>query len=90
MHPLKICIENCNELISDERRRILSAEGRKFADGNIPPRSRWKVGSDYFDGVKREHEKLFWMDTYYRRKQRNKRKHDMSKGEITWDGLHKR
>ena len=70
MIPLKICLENCVELISDQRRRVLSGEAREFADSGFAPRDVWEPGSDYFDGVKREHEKLFWLDVYSRRKQR--------------------
>lgn len=74
--PLTICLENCNELINDARRRILSSEARKFADGGIKPRRIWRKESTYFSGVIVEHEKLFWMDVYKRRLARIKRMND--------------
>jgi hypothetical protein len=63
-------MDNANELIPDDRRRVLASEARKFADGGAPIRTRFKQGRTYFDGIIKTHEKLFWQDTYHRRKQR--------------------
>lgn len=73
MTPLSICLENCNELIPDWRRRVLSSEARKFADGGAPARTRWRAGVSYFDEIIKQHERLFWVDVYRRRKARIKR-----------------
>lgn len=65
--PGDICLQNCVHLISDERRRLLASEARKFADGGARPRKHWRKGNERFDRVYVEHEKLFWNDTYWRR-----------------------
>ena len=73
MRPLEIHLDNCNELIPDGRRRVLSSEARKWADAGLPPRSKWRQPPDYFTGIKKLHEQLFWLDVYRRRKARIKR-----------------
>ena len=73
--PLAIYLENCNEMIEDSRRRLLSGEARKWADAGIPPRHRWrwKTGGTYFDQIYRDHECLFWRHIYFQRLERIKR-----------------
>jgi len=73
MIPLTISIENCNELLSDARRRILASEARKFADAGIPKRTRWRWPVVYWDCIVKEHEMIFWHDTYYKRLARLRR-----------------
>lgn len=73
MISLSISLENCNELISDARRRILSSEARKFAQAGIKQRTHFREPKSYFDGVLIEHERLFWLDAYKRRLARIKR-----------------
>ena len=70
MRPLEIHLDNCNELISDERRRVLSGEARKWANAGMPPRSRWPMPTDYFLGIRKLHERLLWLDVYRRRRAR--------------------
>lgn len=70
MRPLEISLDNCNELLTDARRRILASEARKFADCGHPPRSRWRRPADYFAGILKLHEELFWLDAYRRRRAR--------------------
>lgn len=76
MKPLEISLDNCNELLPDDIRRVLSSEARKFADNNIPRRKYWKRGVTYFDVIITEHKKLFWNDVYTRRQARIKRKNE--------------
>jgi hypothetical protein len=64
---MTLSIENCNELIPDERRRVLSSEARKFAESGFPVRTRFKRGETYWDGLLKAHERLFWIDAYRRR-----------------------
>lgn len=75
MIPLKISIENCNELLPDERRRVLASEARKFADAGHRYRRVWRRNfTNVWHYVIKEHERLFWLHTYFKRIERNKRK----------------
>lgn len=74
MRPLEIHLDNCNELIGDARRRILSSEARKWADAGLKQRTKWREPSDYFLGIVKLHERLFWADVYKRRIERIRRK----------------
>ena len=75
MDALKITLDNCTELIDDARRRVLSSEARKFADGGARCRERFKLrGAGTIWGyVVQQHERLFWHDIYTRRIARLKR-----------------
>ena len=72
MRPLEIHLDNCNELLSDERRRLLSKDARHCADSGLPERLL-NLSGNYFSRVLMEHERLYWMDVYERRLARIKR-----------------
>lgn len=74
LKPLKISIENCNELLSDARRRKLGAHARAAAEAGSVEIPELRSAVTYFDGVVREHEILFWMDAYQKRRRRMERK----------------
>lgn len=73
MTPQAFSIENATEIIPDARRRVLASEARKFADGGLPVRLRFKTGTTYFDSVIKEHEKIVWRDAYFKRLARLRR-----------------
>ncbi len=70
MDILKFTLANAMELLPDARRRTLAGEARKWADVGFPMRKLFKQGATYWDGVVKEHERLFWCDTYTRRRAR--------------------
>ena len=74
MIPLSFDIANCNDLITDERRRVLGSEARKFAEEGLAPRTKWKWADNYWSNISKEHERIYWMDCYKRRLARLKRK----------------
>ena len=67
MTPLAFNIKNAMEILTDERRRILSSEARKFAEAKIPCRRRFRSVSTIWGMVVVEHEKIIWRDAYYKR-----------------------
>lgn len=73
MKSLTICLENCDEIISDSRRRILTSEANKFAEGGAPLRCRWRHPRTIWESVVIEHERLYWEAAYRRRQARIKR-----------------
>ena len=73
MVPLKIHLDNCNELINDARRRVLSSEARKWAEAGFKPRTKWREPDNYFLGIIALHEREYWMDAYRKRKSRLER-----------------
>jgi hypothetical protein len=73
MSPKEITFDNALILIPDFRRRILASEARKFADNNFPKRRLWRKCATYWDEVIVECEKLFWHETYAKRKARLQR-----------------
>lgn len=79
MKSLALDLENCNCLIPDARRRILASEARKFADNNIAARTRWPKRLLWYDRIITAHERLYWEDVFYNRKERNRRKEQHEK-----------
>jgi len=70
MRSLTFCIENAIELLPDEVRRSLGAEAREFAEEGKEPRQDFGRGETYFDGVLAEHKRIFWVDSYNKRRAR--------------------
>ena len=74
MRVLEIHIDNCDEIISDQRRRLLGGEARKFADAGNRARTIWSMGGGtYWSHVVKQHERLYWLDCYFKRIARIKR-----------------
>ena len=74
MDKLQFTLANTIEILPDFRRRILESEARKWADANYSPRRLWySKDMTLQQYMVREHEKLLWLNTYSKRKERIKR-----------------
>ena len=76
MQPLKITVENANEIIEDWKRREITAEARAYADEGKPPRMAFGMqeSDSYWQKIVVSHIALLWWDTYWTRIKRNERK----------------
>ncbi len=70
MTPLAFTLENAIEIVPDEKRRILASEARKFADNGNRARRHWRKSATLWEYALVEHERLVWMDAYFKRKAR--------------------
>jgi len=73
MIPNTFCLENSLEIIPHARRKLLEGEARKWANAGLPVRYRWRQSKDLWEYVIKEHERIVWVDAYYRRKARLQR-----------------
>lgn len=67
MIPFAFTTENAVELIPDARRRVLESEARKWADGGLSCRTRFKVAATIAQHMVIEHERLVWRSAYDKR-----------------------
>lgn len=70
MKPGEFSLENAVEILPHELRQSLGAEARAFADSGADPKECFGEGGTHWDQVVREHQQIFWMDTYNRRRLR--------------------
>ena len=77
MKPGIFCVENALEILSDDYRRILTAEARQFAEEGRPARTDFGKADTYWCAVVNEHKRLLWLEAYEKRKARLARMRSM-------------